>query len=97
MKSFRWGIIGLGRIARKFAEGLQFVPNAQLYAVASRDLTKAQAFAADFQATHALGSYEAITQLGDVDAIYIATPHSEHHANTLMCLKAGIPVLCEKS
>lgn len=96
-KTFRWGIIGLGRIAHKFATGLQLVPNAQLYAVASREIGKAQTFAAEYGASHAFGSYEELLTIKDLDAIYVATPHSEHHANVLMCLRAGIPVLCEKA
>lgn len=94
---FRWGIIGLGKIAHKLADSLQFVPNAVVHAVASRNDEKAKIFAEQYQAPHHFGSYEDLLTVKDLDVIYIATPHSEHHANTLMCLKAGIPVLCEKA
>ncbi|GGF05245.1 Gfo/Idh/MocA family protein [Hymenobacter cavernae] len=97
MRTFNWGIIGLGRIAHKFAENLALLPNARLYGVASRTQAKADEFATQFGAAHACGSYEELLQLPDLDAVYIATPHSEHHANTLLCLRAGVPVLCEKA
>lgn len=97
MRTFNWAILGLGHIARKFAEDLAHVPQARLHAVASRSLTKAQAFAADFGVAHAVGSYEELLAVPDLDAVYIATPHSEHHAHTLLCLRAGLPVLCEKA
>lgn len=97
MRTFRWGIIGLGKIAHKFANSLRYVPGAVVHAVASRSLGKAQAFAQEHKATHALGSYEALLQVEDLDAVYIATPHSEHYANVLLCLQARVPVLCEKA
>ncbi|WP_223650140.1 Gfo/Idh/MocA family protein [Hymenobacter psoromatis] len=96
MQTFRWGILGLGSIARKFVADLAHVPGAVLHVVASRDLAKARAFAADFGAAHAVGSYEALTAVPDLDVVYIATPHSEHHAHALLCLRAGLAVLCEK-
>ena len=96
-KIFNWGIIAPGGIANKFAHDLQFVPNARLHAVASRNLGRAQDFANKYGAKYAFGSYEEIVNCPDLDVIYVATPHSEHYANTLMCLEAGIPVLCEKA
>ncbi|MDJ0365371.1 Gfo/Idh/MocA family oxidoreductase [Hymenobacter sp. H14-R3] len=97
MRTFNWAILGPGKIARKFAQDLALVPQARLHAVASRSLSKAQAFAADFGAAHAVGSYEELLAVPDIDAVYIATPHSEHHAHALLCLRAGLPVLCEKA
>ncbi len=96
MRTYRWGILGLGSIARKFAADLAHVPGASLHAVASRSPVKARAFAAEFGAAHAVGSYEALMAVPDLDVVYIATPHSEHHAHALLCLRAGIAVLCEK-
>ena len=96
MQTFRWGILGLGNIARKFAADLAHVPGAVLHAVASRDLAKAQAFAAEFGAAHALGSYAELGAVPGLDIVYIATPHSEHHAHARLCLQAGRAVLCEK-
>jgi predicted dehydrogenase len=92
----RWGIIGLGAIASKFASDLVHVPDARLVAVASRALDKAAAFAAEFHAARAYGSYAELVADPDVDAIYIATPHPMHRQDALLCLGAGKAVLCEK-
>lgn len=92
----RWGIIGLGRIAREFAHDLQFVDGASLAAVASRSAVNAQAFAAEFGAARALGDYQALWDADDVDAVYIATPHTSHLEQTLTSIAAGKAVLCEK-
>ena len=91
-----WGIIAPGRIAHKFAQDLQHVAGAKLTAVASRDLGRAQAFAAQYDAPHVYGSYEAILECPDLDVVYIASPHTGHFEQTLMCLNAGVAVLCEK-
>lgn len=93
---FNWGIIGLGKIAHKFAQDLRALPNAKLHAVASRSIEKAQDFATQYDAPHAYGSYQELVNCPDLDVVYIATPHVLHKENTLLCLDAGIPVLCEK-
>lgn len=95
-KTIRWGIIGPGKIARKFAADLSLVSNAELYAVASRDQNRAEAFAVEYKASKAYGSYETLAEDPAVDAVYIATPHSLHKENSLMCLKRKKAVLCEK-
>jgi len=95
-RPFHWGIIGLGKIARKFAQDVQVLENATLHAVASRTQEKADAFAQEYAASYAYGSYEALMQCPDLDAIYIATPHVFHYENTVLCLQNKIPVLCEK-
>jgi predicted dehydrogenase len=95
-EKFRWGILGPGSIARKFAAGLQALPDAELAAVASRAKERADAFADAFGAPRRYGSYEALVRDPDVDAVYVATPHPFHHEHSLLCLKAGKPVLCEK-
>lgn len=95
-KSFKWGIIGLGRIARKFASDLHLLPNAKLHAVASTSLDRARQFANEFGASHAYGRYEDIVNCPDLDVVYIATPHVLHAENALICLEHGISVLCEK-
>lgn len=92
----RWGLIGLGLISRKFANGLAFVPDAEVYAVASRSQEKADAFGAEFGATKCYGSYEELANDPNVDVAYIGTPHNYHKAHTLLCLNAGRNVLCEK-
>lgn len=92
----RWGILGAGRIARKFANDLSFVKDAQLTAVGSRSLDSANAFADEFGITHRHNSYEALVQNPEVDIIYVATPHNFHHEHTLLCLQHHKAVLCEK-
>lgn len=92
----RWGIMGCGRIARKFASDLQWVKNARLIAVGSRNAGKARQFAKEFSAIHAHGSYEELVQNSEVDVIYIATPHSCHYENALLCIRYKKAVLCEK-
>lgn len=92
----RWGLLGLGTISSKFATGLSFLPDAEIHAVGSRSQAKADEFGAEFGATKAYGSYEALAADPDVDVVYIGTPHNYHMPNTLLCLKAGKHVLCEK-
>ncbi len=93
----RWGILGLGNIARKFAADLKLVDNAELLAVGSRDIEKAKLFAGDFAAAKAYGSYEELAADPDVDVIYIATPHSHHYNNVMLCLDNSKAILCEKA
>lgn len=95
-KIYNWGIIGLGKIAHKFAQDILGLKNAKLHAVASRSIEKAKTFADQYQATHHYGSYQEILGCPDLDVVYIATPHNHHCENTLMCLEHQIPVLCEK-
>lgn len=94
--SIRWGIIGAGHIARTFASDINYAPHATLAAVASRELFRAQAFADDFSIPTAFGSYEEILADPNIDAIYIATPHSHHKEQSIAALRAGKHVLCEK-
>ncbi len=96
----RWGILGAGNIANKFAETIQKMQQAgedeQLTAVASRDLKKAEAYAEKYGAVHAFGSYEEMLACPEVDAVYIATPNNLHFAHSKLCPDAGKHVLCEK-
>jgi len=96
MGKFRWGILGPGNIAKKFATGLQALDDAELVAVGSRSKERADAFADQFKAPRRYGSYEALVNDPDVDAIYVATPHPFHKENSILCLEAGKAVLCEK-
>ena len=96
MKIYNWGIIGPGRIARKFAEDLKLLPNARLHAVASTSGERAAEFAAEYDAPHAYSRYEDIVNCPGLDVVYVATPHILHCENTLLCLENRIPVLCEK-
>jgi predicted dehydrogenase len=94
----RWGILACGGIAEKFAaDVVAHVADGVVYACASRDLSKAQDFAQRHGAVKAFGGYQELADCEEVDVIYIATPHAQHHENTLMCLEAGKAVLCEKA
>jgi predicted dehydrogenase len=95
-ETIRWGIIGTGNIAKQFARGLAVLPDAELIAVGSRTKASAEAFAELFDVPHRHASYEALARDPKVDAVYIATPHSLHRENSLLCLGAGKAVLCEK-
>ncbi|RXG11285.1 putative dehydrogenase [Leeuwenhoekiella aestuarii] len=96
MKTIRWGIIGLGKIANSFATDLQQVTGSELYAVASRSQEKADEFGKKYNASKCYSSYEELAEDPQVDAVYIATPHVRHHQDTLLCLTNGKAVLCEK-
>ncbi len=96
MNKTKWGILGLGKIAGKFAKGLKEVEDAELYAVASREAEKAETFKKDHTTTKAFDSYEAMLKDEDLDVVYIATPHVFHHRQTLLCLQHKKAVLCEK-
>jgi predicted dehydrogenase len=96
MQPVRWGIIGSGHIARKFAEDLTAMPEARLVAVGSRSTAAAESFGARWGATRRHGSYAALAQDKEVEAVYVAVPHPFHAENSLLCLEAGKAVLCEK-
>ena len=95
--SFKWGVIGTGRIARTFCEALGGVPEAELYAVASRTAEKGAAFAKEFGFEKSFGSYKELAEDKDIDVVYIATPMSAHFEDAMLCLENGKNVLCEKS
>jgi dihydrodiol dehydrogenase / D-xylose 1-dehydrogenase (NADP) len=96
MKKIKWGIIGAGGIANKFVESLKSIEDAELTAVSSRDAGRAAGYAGKYGAKRYYGSYEELVKDPDIDIIYVATPHSAHLDCTMMCLKAGKSVLCEK-
>ena len=93
----RWGILGCGRIARKFAADLRLVADAELTAIASRNQETMELFAKDFPCRHLNNSYESLAANNDVDVIYVATPHSHHYEHTILCLNHDKAVLCEKA
>jgi len=92
----RWGIMSTGYIAGVFAEGLSFLPDAELIAVGSRSAPSANHFADRHGVSHRHSSYEALIHDPDVDVVYIGTPHPFHKEHILLSLSAGKPVLCEK-
>ena len=83
-----WGIIGAGRIARKFAAGLRESQECRLAAVASRDPGRAQAIAAELGAPQAHGAYAALLADPQVDAVYIALPNSMHAEWAILAAQA---------
>ncbi|MFT6138560.1 MAG: putative dehydrogenase [Patiriisocius sp.] len=95
-KVINWGIIGLGKIANKFAQDLLKVENTQLYAVASRSQDKANDFAHTYNAIKAYDAYDTLAKDPNVDAVYIASPHVFHNEHTILCLNHKKAVLCEK-
>ena len=97
MEQIRWGILGCGVIARTFAREVAAAPHAVVTAVGSRSIEKGRAFASEFGIPHAYGSYEELCASPEVDAIYVATPHGRHRDDTLLALRGGKHVLCEKA
>ena len=91
----RWGILGAGWIATRFAADLRYSDTGVFVRVASRDRARA-ATLADHHRAEVSDSYEALVAAPDVDAIYVATPTSLHRTHCLLALSHGKPVLCEK-
>jgi predicted dehydrogenase len=96
MNRIRWGILSTGHIAGKFVEDLRLMPDAEVAAVGSRTDETARAFAAKYEIPRAHGSWRALAEDPEVDAIYVATPHSAHYEATLTCLLSGKAALTEK-
>jgi predicted dehydrogenase len=96
-KKYNWAILGCGKIAGKFAHDLKLLPQAHLYATASRNLDKSQSFADQHGFDKAYGSYEEMAADPNVDIVYVATPHSHHLEHATLCLNHGKAVLVEKA
>ncbi len=96
-KKIRWGIISTGAIANKFVNDLKLLKDAEVIAVASRSIEKAEEFGEKYGIHKRYGSYQELVQDSDVDVVYVSTPHFLHYENVLMCLNAGKAVLCEKA
>jgi predicted dehydrogenase len=96
MKTYNWGILGTGNIAHKFARALLLPDNANLYAVGSRSQENAASFAAEFGIKGFAGTNEEMLSHPGVDVVYISSPHTLHLEHTLMALRNGKHVLCEK-
>lgn len=98
MKNIKWGIIGLGHIATKFAHAIKSVDNGELVAVASRSKEKSELFGSQFglQPDACYGNYEDILNHPDLDALYIALPNHLHKEWSIKALNAKKAVLCEK-
>ena len=93
----RWGIVGLGRHARRFmTPAMHNSDCAKLMAVCSRDLEKAKVFAQEAGCDHAFDSLKIMLNSGCVDAVYVGTPNHIHKEQVLQIAKAGVHVLCDK-
>jgi predicted dehydrogenase len=92
----RIGLLGAARIAPAAICIPALALNHKLVAVGARDLQKSEVFAQQWMIEKAYGSYEELVADPTIDGIYVATPHPMHHANTILALNAGKPVLCEK-
>jgi predicted dehydrogenase len=95
--SIRWGVIAPGGIARGFTHALHAGTNSRVIAVGSRDQDRARSFADDYAIPRAYGSYTELVADTDIDAVYVASPHSEHFEHVSLALEAGKPVLVEKA
>jgi predicted dehydrogenase len=94
--SVKWGILGTGKIAKRFMQAAFYVPDAQVVAVGSREQHTADQFGAQYGIPQRYGSYDALLRDPEVEIVYVATPHTLHAENTLAALQAGKHVLCEK-
>src|SRR6185503_13524934 len=92
----RWGIVGTGSIAGAFAEGLAQAETGQLVAVGSRSDASAELFAKKYNIPRRHSSYEALLKDGEVDALYIATPHPVHAEWAIRAARAKKHLLVEK-
>jgi predicted dehydrogenase len=89
-------IVGCGQFARTFVQGLQPVRDDLDLYFASRDVTRARAYAALFQGCGAFGSYEAAAADSRVEAMYLCTPHHLHQTHVALAAQAGKHILVEK-
>lgn len=95
-KVLKFGIIGPGRIAEKFARAVALCENVEVYAVASSKLERAESFAEKFSVEKTYEGYESMLQDEGVDAVYIAVPHNFHVSAVELCAKYKKAILCEK-
>lgn len=96
MKKIRFGIVGTGNIAHRFAEAIKNVPEAELVAVASRAQETADKFGNEFNIPVRFDSYEKMAQSDVIDAAYIAVPHSGHASASILMMNNKKHVICEK-
>lgn len=93
----RWGILGAGKIANKFAADLKLVEGATLSAIGSQNIERGKEFASRHNIPLIYNSYEELASSKEVDVIYVATPHGFHYEHVMICLRGGKAVLCEKA
>lgn len=97
MKKLKMAIMGAGHIATKMAAAINGLDEIEAYAVASRNLEKAQQFAKEWNFAKSYGSYEEMVEDSEIQLIYIATPHAMHYENAKLCIEHGKNVLIEKA
>jgi predicted dehydrogenase/aryl-alcohol dehydrogenase-like predicted oxidoreductase len=98
MKKIRWGVIGPGAIAHNFCDGLAEATSGELVAIASKTPARLKEFGDHYKiaANKRYGSYESLVADPEIDAIYVSTPHPWHAALSILAMRAGKAVLCEK-
>src|SRR6266536_187225 len=96
-RAVRWGILGAGGIAATVGADIAATPGNEVVAVGSRDAARAAAFAGTLQIPRSYGSYADLVDDDDLDVVYVATTHGQHHEHALLALGAGKPVLVEKA
>jgi xylose dehydrogenase (NAD/NADP) len=94
--TLKWGLLSTARINRRLIPAIRAAKRAELLAVASRDQARAEAYAAEWDIPRAHGSYQALLDDPDVDAVYISLPNSLHAEWAARAAQAGKHVLCEK-
>jgi D-xylose 1-dehydrogenase (NADP+, D-xylono-1,5-lactone-forming) len=92
----RWGLLGTARINRAIIPALRQSSKCALVAVASRDASRAAAFAAQWAIDEVVDSYTALLMRPDIDVVYVPLPNSQHAEWTIRAAQAGKHVLCEK-
>jgi predicted dehydrogenase len=96
-RPLRWGILGAGGIASTVGAAISASPGSQILAVAARDAERAASFAAARDIPRSYGSYAQLLADPDIDVVYIATTHAQHHEQALQTFAAGKPALIEKA
>lgn len=96
MKKVKWGILGAGKIAHRFAKALSYLENAELYAIAVRNMDKGLEFQKEFNCSKIYTNYEEFLSDPEIECVYISLPHGLHYKYSLLALKNKKYVLCEK-
>ena len=91
------GVLGTGWIVMTVTPALKGIPEAECYAIASRTKERAEAAAKEYGYEKAYGSYEELVADPAVEFVYVATPHSRHYEDMMLCIRHGKHVICEKA
>ena len=93
----RWGVLGAGGIAGVVGADIAATPGNEVVAVGARALDRAAGLAEQLGAPRSYGTYDELVADPDLDVVYIATTHGQHHEHALLTLRAGHPALVEKA